>query len=219
MLQTSRPVRVLAGFLSLLVAPLVCKAATLQALYDPATGNITMQAVDGNGDPTTLGIKGFQFLSPTQQLGGATVTFPSAPVGSGTYIKTSNTDFGVFGVDSEIYAVDSNQVALFDSSWDLGDVAAANMTQQDLVANFTTDGPSTPGGSAVAGGYLYWVVGDAGYTLGTLVAVPEPSTMRLALLATCGLLCRLYHTAGRTSVWQKSSPLKSSTSSTATAAA
>ena len=68
-------------------------------------------------------------------------------------------------------------------------------------------------------GYLSWVVGDAGYTLGTVVAVPEPTTMSLALLAACGLLSRLHRTAGRTSVWRKSSPLKSSTSSAATAAA
>ncbi len=68
-------------------------------------------------------------------------------------------------------------------------------------------------------GYLSWVVGDAGYTLGSVVAVPEPTTMSLALLAACGLLSRLHRTAGRTSVWRTSSPLKSSTSSAATAAA
>jgi hypothetical protein len=164
-----------------------CHAAVLEARYDPASGNLSMQAVDGNGDPTSLAIKGFQFLSETNMLSGDTAVFPPAPVGSGIYIKTSNDDFGVFGIDSEVYAVDSNQVAIFDGSWDLGDVAAKNMTQADLLTNFTTDAASTPGGSAVAGGYLYWVVGDAGYTLGSIVAVPEPATFSGGFIAAVGL--------------------------------
>jgi hypothetical protein len=190
-----------------------------EARYDPVTGNISMQAVDDNGDPTSLAINGFQFLSETNMLSGDTALFPPAPVGSGIYFKTSNRDFGVFGLDSEIYAIDSNQVAIFDGTWDLGDVAATNMTQADLLTNFTTDADSTPGGSAVAGGYLYWVVGDAGYTLGSIIAVPEPATLGLAVLAVCGLLCCRQFTAARTSVFGKSSPLKSNASSKATAAA
>jgi hypothetical protein len=158
-----------------------------EARYDPVTGNISMQAVDDNGDPTSLAINGFQFLSETNMLSGDTALFPPAPVGSGIYFKTSNRDFGVFGLDSEIYAIDSNQVAIFDGTWDLGDVAATNMTQADLLTNFTTDADSTPGGSAVAGGYLYWVVGDAGYTLGSIVAVPEPATFSVGFIAAVGL--------------------------------
>ncbi len=162
------------------------QGATLEARYDPDTGNITMIAVDGNGDPVSMAVLAFQFLSPppTEKLTGEAANIPSGA----NFSISNDSSGGVYSqAGSEIYATNFPQSdALFNDSWNLGNVAMKGMSLSDVTASFTTSGASTPGGQPVAGSYLYWVVGASGYSVAAITVVPEPTG---AALTAGGLCC------------------------------
>jgi hypothetical protein len=154
----------------------------LRALYDPADGNITMQAFE-NGEPVnTLGIATFQLLSPAAYLSGSAAAIPPAGLNFATVLNTgTSTVVDPPSIHSEIYATNlAGPTPLFTGSWNLGNVAVAGLTQADILTGFTTDptiiSPSLPGG------FLYQVQGGS-FAFGEITAVPEPSSMILAASA------------------------------------
>lgn len=164
------------------------QAPTLEALYAPDTGNITMQAFDASGAPTSLQIATFQFLSPSQFLSGVAATIPASAVSFATVLNTeASTYFNPARTAAEIYATNfAGSTALFNSTWNLGNVAGFGLSQSQIVSGFTTDPDVSPGGQPLAGKFLYQVQGDPTFRAGAITAVPEPSSLVLTALA--GLL-------------------------------
>jgi hypothetical protein len=164
------------------------QTVSLEALYSPDTGNITMQAVNPDGSPGSLQIATFQFLSPTQFLDGVVANIPASAVSFFTVLNTDeSTYFTPARTNAEIYATNfSGSTPLFDSTWDLGNVASTGLNQSQIVSGFTTDPDVSPGGQALAGKFLYQIQGDSTFYAGDVTAVPEPSTLGAA--AAAGLL-------------------------------
>jgi len=164
------------------------QTAALEAFYLPETGNITMQAVNADGSLGSLQIATFQFLSPSQFLDGVAASIPAGAVSFATVLNTdASTFFTPALTGAEIFATNfAGPTALFDSTWDLGNVASVGLTQSQLVSGFTTDPDVSPGGQALAGKFLYQVQGDSTFYAGELTAVPEPSAV--VLIAAAGLL-------------------------------
>ena len=161
------------GWRPLLAAPI------LTALYDPANGNITMQAFE-NGEPASLNIGTFQFVSPALYLSGVAASIPGSANAGFTVLNTSqSTIVNPPSVHSEIYATSfPSATALFTGTWNLGNVATVGLTQSQIASGFTTDPDSSPGGVAVPGHFLYQVQ-DGDFFTGQITAVPEPSSVFL----------------------------------------
>jgi hypothetical protein len=158
----------------------------LVARYNPDSGNMRMVAVDSNGDPTTIAVQSFWFLTNPPRL--STSVSATLPPGVNLALSTVNTDNGVYGQGSEINAVNFNAVSLFNDEWDLGFIVNNGLSQSDVASSFTTDASFTPGGSSVPGGFLYLVVGDGAYTVGSVQVVPEPTGGLLGIVGTACLL-------------------------------
>lgn len=210
--------RVTVRFVALACAVVIGMAAQAIAVpivnvyYNSTTGNLTLQnttasAVNllsyqvltiGSGDvgPAAPGGQGY--------LTGTAAIFP-APTPSFT---TSNTDVGVNGLFSEIFAGNLSSTALTlaaypgwsassplgpaGSFFSLGNVAALGMTQADLNNRFVTVPDFSPGGVSGAGQFLFFYETSPGNfstgTLGDVVAVvPEPGSLVLAGMG-CGLV-------------------------------
>jgi len=161
------------------------QALTLEALYSPDTGNITMQAFDTSRTPASLQIATFQFLSPAQLLNGAAASMPASAVSFATVLNTeASSYFNPARTAAEIYATNfAGSTPLFDSTWNLGNVAGAGLSQSQIAAGFTTDPDVSPGGQALAGKFLYQVQGDPAFRVGTINAVPEPTSLAITSLA------------------------------------
>lgn len=174
--------------LSLRASLVLGQSVSLEALYSPNSGNITMQAFNVNGAPGALQIATFQFLSPSQLLNGVAATIPASAVSFATVLNTnSSTFFTPSRTGAEIYATNfSGATPLFDSTWNLGNVAGLGLTQAQIDAGFTTDPDVSPGGQPLAGRFLYQIQGDPTFRAGKMTAVPEPSS--LAIIAVAGLL-------------------------------
>jgi len=164
------------------------QTVSLEALYSPDTGNITMQAVNQDGSPGSLQIATFQFLSPTQFLDGVVANIPASAVSLFTVLNTDeSTYFTPARTSAEIYATSfSAPTPLFDSTWDLGNVANTGLNQSQIFSGFTTDPDVSPGGQTLAGKFLYQIQGDSTFYAGDVTAVPEPSAIGAGVLA--GLL-------------------------------
>jgi len=164
------------------------QAVSLEALYQPDTGNITMQAFNLDRSPGTLQIGTFQFLSPAQLLSGSVAAIPANAV---SFATVRNSDASTFfeppRTAAEIYATNfAGPNALFQSTWNLGNVAALGLTQSQIDSGFTTDPSVTPGGQPLAGRFLYQIQGESAFHAGRVRVVPEPSS--LAVVAVAGLL-------------------------------
>lgn len=168
-------------FLLAACSPQVVMAApVLSALYDPTTGNITMQATE-NGSPAALSIATFQFLSPDLLLSGSAASIPSGAVSFATVLNTAtSTLVDPPSVYAEIYATNfGGGTPLFSGSWDLGNVAALGLTQSQITLGFATDADVSPGGISFPGAFLYQAQGDFEFQVGQITAVPEPSAWML----------------------------------------
>ena len=167
----------------------VSAAPVLTALYDPTDGNIKMQALD-NGVPANLSIATFQFLSPALYLSGTAASIPAPAASLFTVLNTAvSTMVNPSSVHAEIYATNlGGGTALFTGTWDLGDVAATGLTQNQINLGFTTDADVSPGNQPLPGQFLYQVQGDSAFYAGQITAVPEPTTLLLAATA-CFLGC------------------------------
>jgi hypothetical protein len=168
-------------FLLTTCGPQVAMATPLlSALYDPTTGNITMQARE-NGSPAALSIATFQFLSPDLLLSGTAASIPSPAVSFATVLNTAtSTLVDPPSVHAEIYATNfGGGSPLFSGSWDLGNVAALGLTQSQITLGFATDADVSPGGISFPGAFLYQVQGDFEFQVGQITAVPEPSAWML----------------------------------------
>jgi hypothetical protein len=168
-------------FLLTTCGPRVAMAVpVLSALYDPITGNITMQARE-NGAPAALSIATFQFLSPDLLLSGSAASIPSPAASFATVLNTAtSTLVDPPSVHAEIYATNfGGGTPLFTGSWDLGNVAALGLTQSQITLGFATDADVSPGGISFPGAFLYQVQGDFEFQVGQITAVPEPSAWML----------------------------------------
>jgi hypothetical protein len=163
----------------------VAASPTLTAIYDPADGNITMQAFE-NGEPASLNIATFQFLSPALYLSGVAASIPPTASVEFTVLNT-DVSFMVVpeSVHAEIYATNLNigSTPMFAGTWNLGNVAALGLTLEQIVAGFTTDPDVSPGFEPIPGHFLYQVQGDSTFYAGQITAVPEPSSIFLAVSA------------------------------------
>jgi hypothetical protein len=173
--------------------------------YNATTGNLTLQ----NTTASAVNLLSYQVLT----IGSGDVG-PAAPGGQGYLtgsaalfpspnpsFMTSNTEFGVNGPFSEIYAGNVSSTALTlaaypgwsvssplgpaGSFFSLGNVAALGMTQADLNNRFITVPDFSPGGIEGAGQFLFMYETSPGNystgTLGDVVAlVPEPGSLALA---------------------------------------
>jgi hypothetical protein len=164
------------------------QAVSLEALYSPDTGNITMQAFNADGTAGSLQIATFQFLSPPQFLNGSTAAIPASAVSFATVLNTdASTFFNPARTGAEIYATNfAGPTALFSSTWNLGNVASVGLSQSQIASGFTTDPDVSPGGQPLAGKFLYQIQGDPVFRAGAITAVPEPAT--LAFTGGVGLL-------------------------------
>lgn len=176
--------------------------------YNSTTGNLTLQ----NTTASTVGLLSYQVLTigsgdigPAAPGGQGYLTGSAAVVPSPTpAATTSNTEVGVNGLFSEIYAANFSSSALTlaaypgwsassplgpaGSFFSLGNVAALGMTQADLNNRFVTVPEFSPGGAMGAGQFLFFYETSPGNfstgTLGDVVAVvPEPSMLVLAMAA------------------------------------
>jgi hypothetical protein len=173
--------------------------------YNSTTGNLALQ----NTTASTVGLLSYQVLTigsgdigpaaPGGQgyLTGSAALFPT-PMPSFT---TSNTEAGVNGLFSEIFAGNLSSTALTlaaypgwsessplgpaGSFFSLGNVATLGMTQADLNNRFITVPDFSPGGVTGTGQFLFFYETSPGNfstgTLGDVVAlVPEPGSLALA---------------------------------------
>ncbi len=176
-----RPPRAFAALLATLFAvsaTLVHAEPNVTAFYDPADGTISLSVLD-QGNPATLNVSAFQFLSPSQYLSGSAAAIPPAAV---SFFTVLNTDASAIYEPPRQYAeIYANGLGgtLLTSSWDLGTVAQPGLTQADLNAGFISNGdvlaPAQPGK------FLY--ESNATWFAGDMVAVPEPNFMVGATVA------------------------------------
>ena len=180
-----RTIGVLAVIVILMVASprdRLLASPVLRALYDPADGNITMQAFENGAPVNTLSVATFQFLSPAAYLSGSAAAIPAAGQNFATVLNTAtSTVVDPPSIHAEIYATNlGGQTPLFTGSWNLGNVSAAGLTQPQITAGFSTD-PTFP--PVVPGAFLYQVLGRNEFVAGEITAVPEPSSILLAASA------------------------------------
>jgi len=173
----------LAPCIFLLVASsprVVVSAPVLSAIYEPTTGNITMQATE-SGTPAALSIATFQFLSPDFLLSGSAASIPSPAASFATVLNTAtSTLVDPPSLYAEIYATNfGGGTPLFTGTWNLGNVAALGLTQSQVSLGFATDSDVSPGGISYPGSFLYQVQGDFEFQVGQITAVPEPSAWML----------------------------------------
>jgi hypothetical protein len=161
------------------------QAPTLEALYSPDTGNITMRAFNADRSPSSMQIATFQFLSPSQFLNGVAATIPASAVSFATVLNTdASTFFTPARTAAEIYATNfAGSTPLFASTWNLGNVASVGLLQSQIASGFTTDPDVSPGGLPMAGKFLYQIQGDSTFRAGAITAVPEPSALAISAVA------------------------------------
>jgi autotransporter-associated beta strand protein len=126
---------------------------TLTGFYDATTGAFRLE----NTTDEALAFQSVTIVSPMQSLSGVQATLPAAA------FSTLNSEFGLYGVHSEIFFANFGSPVLTLASgarWDLGAVAVPGMTSTDLMANFATEMDADPSGESAAGRFLYSVVGQ-----------------------------------------------------------
>ena len=163
------------------------QAATLafEALYDPSNGNISIRPFDSDtGNPWvgTAEFSVFDFNSTSGVFTGDPANFNPAP----TFPPVNDTDTRI---STALLAAPYMQ-ATYDAPYDLGNVAQTGLTQGFI----DTDLTSGSSGSGTLGAFLYNYAGSGANKIGTVTAVPEPSTiMTLAI----GGIASLGYTARR----------------------
>ena len=156
-------------------------AATLafEALYDPANGNISIRPFDSDTNTPWVGIAEFalfDFNSTSGVFTGDAANFDPAP----TFPPVNDTDTRI---STALFAAPYMQ-ATYDAPYDLGNVAQTGLTQGFI----DTDLTSGSGGSGVGGAFTYNYAGGGANKVGTITAVPEPSTIvTLAIGGIAGL--------------------------------
>ena len=157
-------------------------AATLafEALYDPATGNISIRPFDSvTGDPWvgTAEFALFDFNSTSGVFTGDPANFNPAP----TFPPVNDTDTRI---STALLAAPYMQ-ATYDAPYDLGNVAQTGLTQGFI----DTDLTSGSNGSGVGGAFTYNYAGGGVNKVGGFgFLVPEPSTIvTLAIGGIAGL--------------------------------
>jgi hypothetical protein len=173
-------------FVMIAFAPVAARATpTVKAFYDPADGAISLAVLAADGTPGTLAVSAFQLLSPSQLLSGSPASIPPAAISFFTILNTDES--AIYEPPrqfAEIYATGLGGT-LFSTSWNLGSVAQAGLTQSDLEQGFLSNGdvlaPAQPGK------FLY--EHNATWFAGEVVAVPEPAGT--AMIGIGGLLLAL----------------------------
>ena len=157
------------------------RAATLafEALYDPSNGNISIRPFDSDTGNPWVGIAEFalfDFNSTSGVFTGDPANFDPAP----TFPPVNDTDTRI---STALFAAPYMQ-ATYDAPYDLGNVAQTGLTQGFI----DTDLTSGSGGSGVGGAFTYNYAGGGANKVGTITAVPEPSTIvTLAIGGIAGL--------------------------------
>jgi hypothetical protein len=156
-------------------------AATLafEALYDPANGNISIRPFDSDtGNPWvgTAEFAVFDFNSTSGVFTGDPANFTPAP----TFPPVEDIDTRI----SSILLQAPYMSATYNAPYNLGNVAQTGLTQSFI----NTDLTSGSNGSGVGGAFTYNYAGGGANKVGTVSAVPEPSTlMTLAIGGITGL--------------------------------
>lgn len=162
-------------------------AATLafEALYDPANGNISIRPFDSDtGNPWvgTAEFAVFDFNSTSGVFTGDAANFSPAPV----FPPANDTDTRI----STALLAAPYMTATYAAPYNLGNVAQTGLTQGFIDTDFT----SGSSGTGTLGAFTYNYAGGGANKIGTVSAVPEPSTiMTLAI----GGIASLGYTARR----------------------
>ena len=193
--MTTFPIQTFGHFAALLLVAgtvhAVRAAPVLNAAYDPANGNITLVSLDDtSGQPVSLSIATFQFISPGLLLSGSAALVPPSAASFATVLNTAvSTAVSPPSVHGEIYVTNfGGGTPLFTGSWNLGNVAATGLTQSQIGSGFTTTGdPDIIAGGPYPGRFIYQVQGSPSFFAGQITAVPEPSGIALAALGSLAL--------------------------------
>ena len=163
-------------------------AATLafEALYDPANGNISIRPFDSDtGNPWvgTAEFAVFDFNSTSGVFTGDAANFsPSNPIPQ----FQGDTDNRI----NQALLAAPYMTATYAAPYNLGNVAQTGLTQGFIYTDFT----SGSSGTGTLGALTYNYAGGGANKIGTVTAVPEPSTiMTLAI----GGIASLGYTARR----------------------
>ncbi len=182
-----RFVAIAAVALSMLTTQAHAATLAFEALYDPATGNISIRPFDSDTSTPWVGTAEFalfDFNSPSGVFTGDAANFSPAP----TFPPVVDNDNRI----STALLAGPYMTATYDAPYDVGNVAQAGLTQAFIDTDFT----SGSSGSGTPGGFLYNYAGGGSNKVGTVTAlapVPEPST--IVTLAGGGLAVLTY--AGR----------------------
>ncbi|MBL6714021.1 MAG: PEP-CTERM sorting domain-containing protein [Pirellulales bacterium] len=183
-----RFVAIAAVALSMLTTQAHAATLAFEALYDPATGNISIRPFDSDTSTPWVGTAEFalfDFNSTSGVFTGDPAIFnPSNPIPQ----FQGDTDNRI---NQSLFAA-PYMTATYDTPYNLGNVAQAGLTQAFIDTDFT----SGSSGSGTPGGFLYNYAGGGSNKVGTVTAlapVPEPST--IVTLAGGGLAVLTY--AGR----------------------
>ena len=170
-----------------LAALVVCSLAAqahavtlaFEALYYPDTGNISIRPFDSDTNTPWVGTAEFavfDFNSTSGVFTGDPANFNPAP----TFPPVNDTDTRI---STALLAAPYMQ-ATYDAPYDLGNVAQTGLTQGFI----DTDLTSGSNGSGVGGAFTYNYAGGGANKVGTITAVPEPSTIvTLAIGGIAGL--------------------------------
>ena len=161
-------------------------AATLafEALYDPSNGNISIRPFDSDtGNPWvgTAEFAVFDFNSTSGVFTGDPANFTPAP----TFPPVVDTDNRI---GTALLAA-PYMTATYAAPYNVGNVAQTGLTQAFIDTDFT----SGSSGSGTLGAFTYNYAGSGANKVGTVTAVPEPST--IVTLAGAGAAALSY--AGR----------------------
>jgi hypothetical protein len=148
---------------------------TLEALYDPATGNISIRPIDGDtGNPWvgTAEFALFSFNSTSGVFTGDPANFTPAPLFPPAVDTDTRIETGLFATPY--------MTATYDTPYDVGNVAQTGLTQTFIDTDFTSGGS----GTGTLGAFTYNYVVGGSNKVGTITvvgAIPEPSIILLAL--------------------------------------
>ena len=156
-----------------------------EALYDPANGNISIRPFDSDtGNPWvgTAEFAVFDFNSTSGVFTGDPANFNPAPV----FPPANDTDTRI----STALLAAPYMTATYAAPYNVGNVAQTGLTQSFINTDFT----SGSSGAGTLGAFTYNYDGGGTNKIGTVTAVPEPSTiMTLAI----GGIASLGYTARR----------------------
>lgn len=182
-------------FLTLALVSLVAQShavtLTLEALYDPASGNISIRPVDGDtGNPWvgTAEFSVFDFNSTSGVFTGDPANFTPAPI----FPPVVDTDIRI---GTALLAA-PYMTATYDTPYDVGNVAQTGLTQTFIDTDFT----SGSGGNGTLGAFTYNYAGGGANKVGTITvveAIPEPSIILLALAGLAVLYTRRLRIQGK----------------------